>query len=192
METVRQRDTLRRLFSYSVPYRGRLLYALVGMMVYAIGYATLAYLVKPIFDNVLPNQEGVATIAQLIVVVYLLKGMGSYASSYLMTDVGQRVVMDLRNELFRHILGQSAGFFAQGATGRLLSRINNDVGQVQQAVSETIGDLTRESLALVGFVALMMYYDARLTLFCLTAAPLVVYPLVRLGQRVRRTTRRAP
>ena len=191
METVRQRDTLRRLFSYSAPYRGRLLYALVGMVVYAIGYATLAYLVKPIFDNVLPNQEGVATIAQLIVVVYLLKGMGSYASSYLMTDVGQRVVMDIRNELFRHILGQSAGFFAQGATGRLLSRINNDVGQVQQAVSETIGDLTRESLALVGFVALMMYYDARLTLFCLTAAPLVVYPLVRLGQRVRRTTRRS-
>jgi len=191
METVRQRDTLRRLFSYSAPYRGRLLYALVGMVVYAIGYATLAYLVKPIFDNVLPNQEGVATIAQLIVVVYLLKGMGSYASSYLMTDVGQRVVMDIRNELFRHILGQSAGVFAQGATGRLLSRINNDVGQVQQAVSETIGDLTRESLALVGFVALMMYYDARLTLFCLTAAPLVVYPLVRLGQRVRRTTRRS-
>jgi ATP-binding cassette, subfamily B, bacterial MsbA len=179
------------LFSYSAPYRVRLLWALVGMVVYAIGYATLAYLVKPIFDNVLPNQEGVATIAELIVVVYLLKGMGSYASSYLMTDVGQRVVMDLRNELFRHILGQSAGFFAQGATGRLLSRINNDVGQVQQAVSETIGDLTRESLALVGFVALMMYYDARLTLFCLTAAPLVVYPLVRLGQRVRRTTRRS-
>jgi subfamily B ATP-binding cassette protein MsbA len=191
MENVRQRDTLRRLFSYAAPYRGRLLYALVGMVVYAIGYATLAYLVKPIFDNVLPNQEGVATIAELIVVVYLLKGMGSYASSYLMTDVGQRVVMDLRNELFHHILGQSAGFFAQGATGRLLSRINNDVGQVQQAVSETIGDLTRESLALVGFVALMMYYDARLTLFCLTAAPLVVYPLVRLGQRVRRTTRRS-
>jgi len=191
METVRQRDTLRRLFSYSAPYRGRLLWALVGMVVYAIGYAGLAYLVKPIFDSVLPNQEGVATIAQAIVVVYLLKGMGSYASSYLMTDVGQRVVMDLRNELFRHILGQSAGFFAQGATGRLLSRINNDVGQVQQAVSETIGDLTRESLALVGFVALMMYYDARLTLFCLTAAPLVVYPLVRLGQRVRRTTRRS-
>jgi ATP-binding cassette, subfamily B, bacterial MsbA len=191
METVRQRDTLRRLFRYSLPYRGRLLWAVAGMVVYAIGYAGLAYLVKPIFDSVLPNQEGVATIAEAIVVVYLLKGMGSYASSYLMTDVGQRVVMDLRNALFRHTLGQSAGFFAQGATGRLLSRINNDVGQVQQAVSETIGDLARESLALVGFVALMLYYDPRLTLFCLTGAPLIVYPLVRLGQRVRKTTRRS-
>src|SRR4029077_14555706 len=85
----------------------------------------------------------------------------------------------------------SAGFFAHGATGRLLSRINNDVGQVQQAVSETVGDLARESLALVGYAALLWYYDPRLTLVCLTGAPLIIYPLIRLGQRVRRTTRRS-
>ncbi|HKB12835.1 MAG TPA: ABC transporter ATP-binding protein, partial [Vicinamibacterales bacterium] len=115
----------------------------------------------------------------------------SYASSYLMADVGQRVVMDLRNALYRHILDQSAGFFAHGATGRLLSRINNDVGQVQQAVSETAGDLARESLALIGYAALLFYYDARLPIVCLTGAPLIIYPLTRLGQRVRRTTRRS-
>jgi subfamily B ATP-binding cassette protein MsbA len=161
------------------------------MIVYAAGSAGLAYLVKPIFDNALPNQELVAAIAWGIVAVYLLKGLGSYVSSYLMVDVGQRVVMDLRNQLFRHILGQSAGFFAHGATGRLISRINNDVGQVQQAVSETAGDLARESLSLIGFAALMFYYDARLALFCMIVAPLVVYPLIRLGQRVRRTTRRS-
>ena len=72
-----------------------------------------------------------------------------------------------------------------------MSRINNDVGQVQQAVSETVGDLARESLALVGYAALLFYYDARLAIVCLTGAPLIVYPLVRLGQRVRRTTRRS-
>ncbi len=72
-----------------------------------------------------------------------------------------------------------------------MSRINNDVGQVQQAVSETAGDLARESLALVGYAALLFYYDARLTIVCLTGAPLIVYPLIRLGQRVRRTTRRS-
>jgi subfamily B ATP-binding cassette protein MsbA len=186
-----QRTTLRRLFRYSAPYRGRLVWAVAGMVVYAIGSAGLAFLVKPIFDSALPNQEGVAAIAWGIVFVYLLKGIGSYVSSYLMADVGQRVVMDLRNDLFRHILGQSAGFFAHGATGRLLSRINNDVAQVQQAVSETAGDLARESLSLVGFAGLMFYYDARLSIVCMTGAPLIVYPLVRLGQRVRRTTRRS-
>jgi subfamily B ATP-binding cassette protein MsbA len=166
-------------------------WAVVGMLVYAIGSAGLAWLIKPIFDSVLPKQQEVALIAWGIVAVYLLKGIGSYVSSYLMADVGQRVVMDLRNDLYRHILGQSAGFFAHGATGRLLSRINNDVGQVQQAVSETAGDLARETLSLVGFAGLLLYYDARLTLVCLTGAPLIVYPLIRLGQRVRRTTRRS-
>jgi subfamily B ATP-binding cassette protein MsbA len=191
METGKASPTLSRLFRYARPYRVRLGWAVVGMIVYAVGSAGLAYLIKPIFDSVLPKQQDVARVAWAIVGVYLLKGMGSYASSYLMADVGQRVVMDLRNALFRHILDQSAGFFAHGATGRLLSRINNDVGQVQQAVSETAGDLARETLALVGYAALLFYYDARLTIVCLTGAPLIVHPLVRLGQRVRRTTRRS-
>src|SRR5262245_27731571 len=186
-----QSATLRRLFAYSRPYRSRLFWAVVGMLVYAIGSTGLAALIQPIVDKGLLSQERVAFVAWAIVGVYFLKGVGSYVSSYLMADVGQRVVMDLRNDLYRHILNQSAGFFAHGATGRLLSRINNDVGQVQQAVSETAGDLARETLSLVGFAALMFWIDARLAIVCMTGAPLVVYPLVRLGQRVRRTTRRS-
>src|SRR6266542_4598915 len=142
------------------------------MVVYAIGSAGLAWLIKPIFDSVLPKQQEVSLIAWGIVGVYLLKGIGSYVSSYLMADVGQRVVMDLRNDLYEHILGESAGFFAQRTTGQLMSRINNDVGQVQQAVTETIGDLARESLALVGYAGLLFYYDARLAIVCMTGAPL--------------------
>ena len=188
---VRQRHTLRRLFGYTRPYRGRMAWAVVGMIVYAIGTAGLPYLIKPIFNDVLPRQQDVSFVAWAIVAVFLLKGVGSFVSSYLMADVGQRVVMDIRNALYRHILNQSAGFFAHGATGRLLSRINNDVGQVQQVVSETVADLARESFAVVGLAALLFYYDARLTIVCLTGAPLIVYPLIRLGQRVRRTTRRS-
>ena len=72
-----------------------------------------------------------------------------------------------------------------------MSRITNDVGQVQQAVSETVGDLARESLSLVGCAGVLFYLDARLAIVCMTGAPIIVYPLVRLGQRVRRTTRRS-
>jgi len=165
--------------------------AVVGMVVYAVGSAGLAWIIKPILDNVLPHRAELATTAWAIVGLYLLKGIGSYVSSYLMAGTGQRVVMDVRNALYHHILKQSAGFFAQRTTGQLISRINNDVAQVQQAVSETAGDLARESLALVGFTALLFYYDAWLALFCVISAPIIVYPLVRLGQRVRRTTRRS-
>ena len=188
---VRRLSVLGRLLEYARPHRVRLLGALGAMLLYGAASAALAALIQPIFDQVLPNRENLVPIASAILVVYFVKGVGAYLSGYLMTDVGQRVVRDLRNALFRHVLGQSAAFFAFQTTGRLMSRITNDVALVQRAVSETIGDLTRESLALLGFAALLFYYDARLALVCLTGAPVVVYPLVRLGQRVRRTARRS-
>ena len=161
------------------------------MLLYAGASWLLALQIKPIFDEVLPSRERLGLVTALVLGAYLLKGLGSYASVYLMTDVGQRVVFDVRSRLFRHILGQSAGFFARRTSGQLMSRVTNDVGQVQQAVSETIGDLIRESLALLGYAFLLFWYDARLAIVCLTGTPLVLYPLVRLGQRVRRTTRRS-
>ena len=184
---------LRRLLAYSRPYRGRLGLALLAMLVYAGASTGVAYLIKPIIDNVLPGQAGwpFRVWASLIIGAYVAKGFGSYFSTYLMTDVGQRVVRDIRSRLFRHILDQSAAFFSKRTTGQLMSRITNDVNQVQQAVSETIGDLVREGLTAVGWVIAMFYYDWRLALVAMTGAPLVIYPLVRLGQRVRRSTRRS-
>ena len=180
-----------RLLEFARPYRGRLAAAVAAMIVYGIASAGIAYLIKPIFDEVLPTGRSLGRIASLILGLYFCKGVGAYLSAYLMTGVGQRVVRDLRNVLFRHILRQSAAFFSSQTTGRLMSRITNDVAQIQSAVSETVGDLMRESLSIVGYAALLLYIDTRLAVLCLTGAPMVVYPLVRLGQSVRRTTRRS-
>src|SRR5258707_8973226 len=118
---VRQRHTLRRLFGYTRPYRGRMAWAIVGMIVYAIGTAGLPYLIKPIFNDVLPRQQDVSFVAWAIVAGFLLKGGRSFVSSYLMAGVGPPVATDLRNALYRHILNQSAAFFAHCATRRLPS-----------------------------------------------------------------------
>jgi ATP-binding cassette, subfamily B, bacterial MsbA len=182
---------LRRLLRYAAPYRGRFAIALVAMAVYGAVSAWLAWLVKPVLDDVLIRQQSLSTVAWAILAAYLLKGIGSYFSSYLMADVGQHVVLDLRNNMFRHTLGQSAAFFKARSTGQLLSRLTNDIGQVQQVVAETVADLLRESMSVIGFAALLFYYDAGLALVCLTGAPLVLYPLVRLGQRLRQSTRRS-
>src|SRR5262245_42664353 len=122
------------------------------MLIYAAASAKLATLVKPIFDNVLPARERLVSTIVAILLVYVATGSGAYISQYLLTDVGQRVVRDLRNVVFRHILGQSAAFFTTQTTGRLMSRLTNDVGQVQRAVSDTLGDLARESLTLIAYV----------------------------------------
>ena len=180
-----------RLLEFSRPYRGRLAIAVVAMIVYGAASYGLLRQVEPIFDKVLPDREQVPETILTILAMYFAKGVGAYVSGYLMTDVGQRVVRDIRNRLFRHILGQSAAFFSVNTSGRLMSRITNDVTQVQRAVSETLGDLGRESLVLLFFAGALFHFDWKLAMVCLPCAPLVAYPLVRLGQRVRRTTRRS-
>ena len=184
-------NTFKRLLRYAEPYRGRLVGAFIAMVFYAIGSASIARLVQPLFDKVLALHQRVGYVALLAISAFFVKGLGDYASDYLMTDVGQRVVTDLRNDLFRRTLGQSATFFSRRSSGQLLSRLTNDVNQVQRAVSETIADLIRESMTAVLYVGLLFWYDARLALVSLTALPLVVYALWRLGQRVRRLTRRS-
>jgi subfamily B ATP-binding cassette protein MsbA len=197
-------NELRQLLREARIYRGRLILALVAMVLYAVGNGLLAYLIKVIVDGLTALQAGALTVTHagvsvhltvgivggLILLAYVMKGAGGYASGFLMADVGQRVVRDLRNRLFRHILDQSAAFFAKNTSGQLVSRITNDVNQVQNVVSETVADLARESLTVVAYAALLFWLDWRLALVVVTAAPLVAYPLARLGQRVRQTTRR--
>ena len=122
----------------------------------------------------------------------MLKGLGAYVSGYLMTDVGQRVVTRPAQ--------RAVPPHPRPVGGVLLRRTTRpaDVAHHQRrqpGPAGRVGDASaislRESLSLVGYAALLFYYDARLALVCLTGAPLVVYPLVRLGQRVRRTTRRS-
>jgi subfamily B ATP-binding cassette protein MsbA len=184
-------NSFRRLLGYARPYRGRFVAALVAMLVYAGADAALIYQIKYIIDDVLATQQGLLWVSVTIMVLYLCKGLGTFLATYLMTDVGQRVVRDLRNQLFRHILDQSASFFKRRTSGQLMSHITNDVVQVQYGVSETVGDLLRESLALVGYTGFLLWLDPRLAIVCLTGAPLILYPLVRLGQRIRSTTRRS-
>ncbi|MEC7767678.1 MAG: ABC transporter transmembrane domain-containing protein, partial [Acidobacteriota bacterium] len=184
-------NIVRRLWQYAWPYRGRFSVALLAMTVFGAASAGLAYLIKPIFDDVLPNRDQLGFVAGAMLGCYLFKGLASYASTCLMTGVGQRVIRDVRDELFSHIVGQSAGFFTLRPTGRLMSRILNDVQQIQLAVSVTVGDLLRESLALVGYGAVLLYIDSGLALVCLTGAPVVFYTIIRVGQPLRHTSPRS-
>ena len=184
-------NPLPRLIAYARPYRGRFTAAIAAMIVYAAANAGIVAQIRPMIDKVLAGDMVFQLFASIIIGGYLVKGIGAYFSTYLMTDVGQRVVRDIRNQLFRHTLDQSAGFFSRRSTGQLISRITNDVNQIQQAVSETLGDLLREGLSLLGFGALLFWLDWHLALVAILLGPLAIHPLVRFGKRIRSTTRRS-
>ena len=187
----------RRLVGFALNYRGRLAVALLAMLLYGLGSLALPALIGPVLDTlngkqgVTPPRFSPATLGALVILAYFVKGIGSYVSDYEMTWVGQRVVMDIRVKLFRHVLDQSAAFFSKKTVGQLLSRLTSDVSHVQRVVAQTAAELARESLALVGLAGYLFWMDWKLATAVFITAPLIVYPLIRFGQRVRSTTRRS-
>ena len=110
-------DAFLRLLRYARAHRGLIAGAVLAMVVYGAASAALAWLIKPIVDDVLPSQDRLGFVVTALLIAYLLKGLGAYFSSYLMDDIGQRVVRQIRGDLFAHLLNQSAAFFARAPPG---------------------------------------------------------------------------
>jgi subfamily B ATP-binding cassette protein MsbA len=174
-----------RLFTYTKPYRGRLLLSWLATAGYAAAGALLVSQVKPIFDKVLIQAVDVGRISLIVLCLYVFKGICSYFSTTLVASVGQRAVTDLRNALYEHVLRQSFTFLSRNTTGSLMSHITTDVEKIQNAVSEMAGDLLKEGLTIVGLLLVLFYMDWRLALFAMVGMPLAFHPLVRFGQRLR-------
>jgi subfamily B ATP-binding cassette protein MsbA len=175
----------RRLFEYTRPYRGRLLLSWLATAGYAAAGSLILLQVKPVFDKALALGVDVWQLSLTILVLYLVKGVCSYASTTLVADAGQHAVTDLRNRLYEHILKQSFAFLGRSTTGSLMSHITTDVERIQAAVSELAGDLLKEGLTVLGFLVVLIYLDWRLATLSMVGLPMVLHLLLRLGQRLR-------
>ena len=119
----------------------------------------------------------------------LLLGIGNYLSTYFVEWVGNRVVMDLRTELFAHIHQLPLLYFSQSKTGELISRTTNDTLQIERAVSTVMIDLVREPFVLMASMGYLFWLDARLALLSLVLFPVCIVPVALFGRRVRRFAR---
>ncbi|MBU4074365.1 MAG: ABC transporter permease, partial [Proteobacteria bacterium] len=158
------------------------------MLVVGATTSALAFLVKPALDEIFlkKNSEMLKWIPLAIIAIYLTKGACNYAQTVLMNFIGQRIIADLRADLYRKIQTQSLAFFTKNPTGILMSRITNDVGYIQGAVSEAVTALLKDSFTLVGLVFVIFYRDWRLAIIAMFVFPLAVYPIAKFGQKMRR------
>ncbi len=129
-------------------------------------------------------------IAVLIIVLFLVKGMFTYLGAYLTRWVGLQAVRDLRADLYARIQRQSLAFFSEHATGGLISRVLGDVGRIQRTVSGDLAEVFRLVAVLFGQAVWLFYLNYKLAAFCLVLLPLIVYPVVRFGARLKTTSRR--
>jgi subfamily B ATP-binding cassette protein MsbA len=127
----------------------------------------------------------------ILLIVFAIRAFTSFFSEYGFQKVGLSTVRDLRNELYERIIHQSHRFFAQRSTGEMVSRLISDADAIQAAVSTRMGDLFQESITLFGLLVYVFISNTELAVITFVAAPLLVYPVVHFGYRLRRTTHRS-
>jgi subfamily B ATP-binding cassette protein MsbA len=207
---------LLRLLAYGRRYSAQLAISVVLMAMAGGATGMMALLVGPILYNVLDPKAGDAPIklftdpifkhqftvphppslhnvwavmAFAILTVFLIKGLCDYLGNYLVNYVGFSAVTNLRNEVYDKVLKQGAEFFESHSTGKLMSSIMNDIDKVQLATSHILADFLRQSFALVALLFVVVGKDPKLAALSFLVLPLVVLPVMRIGKRIRRTTR---
>ncbi len=169
---------------------GYLLLAMICMAIVAATSSATAFLVKPAIDDIFvqKNIKMLRLLPMAVIIVYLLRGVATYAHKYLMNYVGQSIIRRLRNQLYNHILDLPLAFFQREKTGVLMSRITSDVNIVRSMVSEAVTSLLRDFFTIVGLTALIIYRDWHLAVIALIVLPVAYYPILYFGKRVRRVS----
>ncbi|MBF0269751.1 MAG: lipid A export permease/ATP-binding protein MsbA [Alphaproteobacteria bacterium] len=182
---------IRRLAKDSIrPYAGKIVLSLILMGVVAAATAASAWLMDPVVNKVFVERrmDMLWPVGLAVLTTAVVKGLASYGSSVQMSFVGLRIIADLQDRLFRHMLTQDIAYFHATTTGRLLSRFNTDVNLIRAAVSNALVSVGKDSLSVLFLVAVMFYQDWMLASISFFVFPLTILPIIKLGRRIRRVT----
>ena len=199
-------NDFRRLLKYVRPHWLTFTFALLTMVLVAIFETATGALLVPIFGQFLPNAVGKSetlfslqrfipqqpwyqawlAISVMLLTFTVLKGIAEFFSSYLMAKIGQAAVLDLRRQLYDHLLSQPASFFEKHRTNFLVSRLVVSCSAIEMAVSANLRDVLREGFMLVFFFAAAFYFNWRLMLGAMIIAPIIAFLTAKFSKSLRR------
>lgn len=177
-----------RLLKYIRPYMHRLMMAVLCTVMASACNLYLPWIIKDVVDKVLVQKDTfmLYVIAISIVVIFIIRGLFFYGQSYLMSWVGQKVVIDIRGEIFRKLQRLSLAFYDKNKTGTIMSYVTNDVAALQTAMVEKAVELVTEGLVLIGSIVAMLWLDWKLTLFTFCTFPVVLWFMDYFGKKIRK------
>jgi subfamily B ATP-binding cassette protein MsbA len=186
------KEAYRRLLVYVIPHWKMFVISIIGMAAFAGTDAAVAWLMKPLLDEgFIAEDVGIIRLTALgLVGIFLLRIFVGIISTYCMSWVGRRVIKDLRDKMFEHILKLPASYYDQSSTGNILSKMTFDVEQVARASTNVVTVLFREGLTAIGLIALMFYRSWQLTLIFLLILPLVAVLISYVSKKFRKTSQR--
>jgi ATP-binding cassette subfamily B protein len=184
------RETLRRVVQTFKPYKRYVALVLLAIVASSLVGLVNPLLLKRIIDDAIPNRDMrlLNIYVGLMILAPIVGGLIGVGQTYLSNIVGQRVMRDLRTSLYRHLQGMSLRFFTNTRTGEIQSRLSNDIGGVQNVVTNTAGSVISNITTVVSTVVAMAIISGQLTLLSFALMPIALFLTYKVGQRRRAIT----
>jgi len=176
-----------RLLGYVKPYWRTFMISLLGMAVSAATEPLIPALVKPMLDGTFVHKDNaiIRWTPVLLLVIFFVRGVASFVGTYSINWIGNKVVLDLRNEMFRKLLTLPTRFYDDHATGSLISKLTFDVTQVTAAATNVVTITIRDSIVIIGLLGWLLYLNWKLTLLTLVMVPVIAYVIRTISLRLR-------
>ena len=181
----------KRLLTRTKVYKSIFFLAVVGMIIHALADTSFAALIKPLLDGSFVNQDEdvIALMPAFIILIFILRGTGSFMSNYGMAYVGRSIIRDIRKDMFDKIILKSSKSYDEAVTGRLVSKVTFDAEQVAEAATKAITIIIKDGLTIIGLLSLMFYYSVELSIGLVLVAPLIGYFLKIMSVKFRAISR---
>lgn len=181
----------KRLLSYMRPYVKKFALAIVCIILASSANLYVPWIIKDMIDDVLAdkNMALLNAICIGIVVIFFLRGIFYFGQSYLVSYIGQKVIIDVREVMFRKFQRMPLAYYDRHQTGEIMSYVTNDVSAIQAALVDNLIDMVTEACVLVGSVFLMFYLDWKLSLLTLVVIPMVGQAMKIFGRKIKQSSR---
>ena len=185
------KQTFRRLWPIIAPFKAGLIVAAIALIINAAGDAFMISLLKPLLDEGFDKADNdvLKWLPLAVLGLMVVRGGSSFVSTYCVSWVAGKVVMNMRRKLFGHMMGMPVSFFDQQSTGTLLSRITYDSEQVASSSSGALITIIRESAYIIGLFTMMFYYSWQLSLILIVIAPVVSITIRIVSKRFRKISK---
>jgi subfamily B ATP-binding cassette protein MsbA len=182
-----------RLLAYVKPYWRMFALSLVALVLTAATEPMLPALFKPLLDQgfVAKNQDFIRWVPVLLLVLFVVRGLTSFVSTYCMAWVGSRLVMDLRAAMFDKLMALPTRYFDQNPSGQLIAQLAFNVTQVTQSATSSLTTLVRDTVTVLGLLGYLVWLNWRLTLIVFALVPLTLWVVRLASKRLRGLSRKA-
>ena len=180
----------RLLIDHVKPYKNKVFVAIFFMVVVAACAAAIVWLTKPAIDKILVdrNKHMLVVIPLLMLGLYVVKGIAEYFQGYLIKYIGQRILTDMQIQMYEHLLSADLSYIQSQSSGRLISRFTNDIILMRGAVSNLLVGCAKYFLSVLFLIIIMFSLEPFLSIFVFLAFPIAIYPIQKLGRKMRKVT----